>query len=81
MAGPFKIIEQIGHSFKLQLPESIKVHLVFYTDRLLKDLENPLLGQTNPNPGPLQVNNQEEYEVQEVLAVKLVRKKLRYRIK
>jgi transposase InsO family protein len=81
MAGPFKIIEQIGHSFKLQLPESIKVHPVFHADRLRKDPENPLPGQTNPNPGPLQVNDQEEYEVQEVLAVKLVRKKLRYRIK
>jgi hypothetical protein len=34
MDGPYEILEQIGHSFKLKLPESIKVYLVFYTKKL-----------------------------------------------
>jgi hypothetical protein len=82
MAGPFEILEQIGHSFKLRLPTAIRVHPVFHADRLRKDPGNPLPGQTNPEPEPLQVNDQEEYEVQEILAVRLFRgKKLRYKVK
>src|SRR6266536_63615 len=81
MDGPYEILEQISHSFRLRLPESIKVHPVFHADRLRKDPDNPLEGQSNPDPPPLQVNDQEEYEVQEILAVKQTRGKLRYKIK
>jgi len=42
MDSLYKILEQIGHSFKLKLPESIKVHLVFYAKKLRKDFRNPL---------------------------------------
>ena len=80
MDGPYEIVEQIGHSFKLRLPESIKVGPVFHAEKLRKAPENPLLGQSNPETPPLQVNDAEEYEVQEVLAVKLDRGKLKYRI-
>jgi hypothetical protein len=75
-------LEQIGHSFKLKLPESIKVYPVFYAKKLRKDPRNPLLGQTNPEPLLLEVKDGEiEYKVQEVLAVKLIRGKLKYRVK
>jgi hypothetical protein len=81
MDGPYKILEQIGYSFKLKLPESIKVHPVFHAKKLRKDPENPLPSQTNPEPPPLEVEEGEiEYEVQEVLAVKLIRGKLKYRV-
>jgi hypothetical protein len=81
MAGPFEIIEQVGHSFRLKLPASMKVHPVFHADKLRRAPENPLPGQQNPETPPVQVNDQEEFEVQQVLAVKLVRGKLRYKIK
>ena len=80
MDGLYEIIEQIGHSYRLRLPESIKVHLVFHVDRLLKAPENPLPGQFNAPLPPLQVNDHDEYEVRQVLAVKRVRNKLKYRI-
>jgi hypothetical protein len=75
-------LEQIGHSFKLKLLESIKVHLVFYAKKLRKDLKNPLLKQTNPESPLLEVEDSEiEYKVQEVLAIKLIRGKLKYQVK
>jgi len=81
MEGPYEILEQVGHSFKLKLPESMKVHPIFHAEKLRKDPGNPLRGQSNPQPPPLQLDdNSEEYEVQEVLAVKIVRKKLKYRV-
>jgi len=80
MDGPYEVLEQVGHSFKLKLPESIKVGPVFHAEKLRKAPENPLPGQSNPKTPPLQVNDAEEYEVQEVLAVKIERGKLKYRI-
>jgi len=55
MEGPYEILEQIGHSFKLKLPESIKVHPVFHAEKLRKDPRNPLPGQTNPAYDPIEV--------------------------
>jgi hypothetical protein len=82
MDGLYEVLEQIGHSFKLKLLESIKVYPVFYVEKLRKDFRNPLLGQTNPEPPLLEIEDDEiEYEVQEVLAVKLIRGKLKYRVK
>jgi transposase InsO family protein/predicted aspartyl protease len=81
MEGPYEILEQVGHSFKLKLPASMKIHPVFHAEKLRKDASNPLPGQANPEPIPLELEDGElEYEVQEVLAVKLVRGKLQYRI-
>jgi hypothetical protein len=41
MDGLYEVLEQIRHSFKLKLLESIKVHPVFYAKKLCKDLRNP----------------------------------------
>jgi transposase InsO family protein len=79
--GPYEILEQIGHSYKLKLPASMKIHPVFHAEKLRKDAGDPLPGQANPEPTPLELEDgNEEYEVQKVLAVKLVRGKLKYRI-
>lgn len=42
MDGPYEILKQIGYSFKLKLPDLIKVYSVFYAKKLRKDLKNPL---------------------------------------
>ena len=57
MEGPYKILEKIGHSFKLELPESIKVHPVLHAEKLRKDSGNPLPGQANPEPPPLELED------------------------
>jgi hypothetical protein len=81
MEGLYKILKQVGHSFKLKLPESIKIHPVFHAEKLRKDPGNSLPGQTNPEPPPLELEDGEtEYKVQEVLVVKLAWGKLKYRI-
>jgi hypothetical protein len=54
---------------------------VFHVKKLRKDPKNPLLGQANPEP-PLVVleDKEQEYDIERILAVKLVRKKLKYKI-
>jgi hypothetical protein len=42
MEGLYEILEQVDHSFKLRLPDSMKIHSVFHIEKLQKDLSNPL---------------------------------------
>jgi hypothetical protein len=79
MAGPFKILERIGHSYRVELLDSIKVHNVFLADRLRKAADDPLPGQINQPPPLIEIIGDQEYEVQELIAVKLDRGKLLYR--
>jgi hypothetical protein len=44
MEGPYEILEQIGYSFRLKLPELIRIHPVFHTEKLYKDPGNSLPG-------------------------------------
>ncbi len=47
MTSPFEIIEQISNSYRLKLPDSMKIYNVFSPDQLQKATSNPLPGQIN----------------------------------
>jgi transposase InsO family protein len=81
MAGPFEILEQVGHSFRLKLPETMQCDDVFSADKLRKAANDPLPGQINEPPPPVEITDDKEWEVEEVLASKLKRSRLFYRIK
>ena len=78
MASPYKVLEKVGHSFKVKLLDSIKIHPIFSLDWLQKAINNPLFKQYNDPPAPIQIAEDEEWEVEEILAVKKVCKDLKY---
>jgi hypothetical protein len=80
MAGPYRILEKVGHSYKVDLLDTIKVHPVFSLDKLRKAATDPLLGQKTKPPLPIRVSGDNEWEVEEILASKLVRKTLMYHV-
>ena len=80
MAGLYKVFEKIGNLYKVKLPDSIKVYLVFSPDKLRKAVTDPLPGQKNEPPLPIQVNNNNKWEIEEILACKLVKGTLKYHI-
>jgi len=45
MASLYKILEQIGNFYKIKLLKTIRVYLVFLSNRLRKAASNPLLSQ------------------------------------
>ena len=78
-AGPFKILEKVGYSFRLQLPKHIKIHDVIHADRLRKASMNPLEGQEEDPQPPMEIDGQQEWEVRRIVASRIWRGKLQYR--
>lgn len=79
-AGPFKIKEAKGNAFELDLPESIKVHLVFNADKLRKAADDPLPGQELDEPPLIEVDGEHEWELEKVLGVRQVYGGLKYTV-
>jgi len=64
----FKISKDIGlGAFELELPERWMIHNVFNEDLLTRCMEPMFKGQhEEPAPPPMIINEEEEYEVEEV---------------
>ena len=60
MAGPYPVVEKKGHSFKVGLPASMKIHPVFPAGILRRAAENPLPGQVNKPEPPIHVTEDTE---------------------
>ena len=57
----------------------MKIHSVFSADRLRKAKDAPLPGQVAEKAEPIVVQDELEWELEEMLAYKLERGKLKYR--
>ncbi len=69
-AGPFPVIARVGPAaYRLELPLSWRLHPVFHVSQLKAVVGNPQGEQAVPLEG----REEEEYEVERVLAVRRVR--------
>jgi transposase InsO family protein len=79
--GPFEVEEPVGHqAYKLKLPQTMRIHPVFHVSLLepyrLRDGEDP--SQHDP---PVLVNEDEEYEVEEILSDRKLRGQIQYLVR
>jgi hypothetical protein len=80
--GPFKVIEKVGlQAYRLALPSSMKIHPVFHVSLLEPHKANLIAERVSAPPPPVEINNEQEYEVESILDSKLLRRKLFYLVK
>ncbi|QRW26428.1 Transposon Tf2-7 polyprotein [Rhizoctonia solani] len=79
--GPFKVLEKVSsHAYRLKLPETLKIHNVFYVGLLSKSHKSP----SQPFPGqspPKTIEGEEEYKVEQIIDSKWQQGKWFYLIK
>jgi hypothetical protein len=63
MAGLWEVLAKKGHSYKVKLPASIKINLVFPAESLCRDLNNSLPSQANASLPLIKVTADNEYKV------------------
>jgi transposase InsO family protein len=80
-SGPYKILEKRGESFRLDLPPQMRIHPVFAPDRLRKAAAVGMVGQVLEPPQPEIINGEEEWNVEEVLASRVIKKTLQYKVR
>jgi hypothetical protein len=80
--GPFTVVKKIGlQAYQLRLPKSMKVHDVFHVSLLEPYHESTIPNRVPPPPPPVVVDDHQEFEVEEILDSKRVRKTLQYLVK
>jgi hypothetical protein len=80
--GPYPILERIGtQAYRLQLPSSMKIHPVFHVSLLDRYVESDIPSRVVPPPPPVIVKDQVEFEVEDILDSKFMRKRLFYLVK
>ncbi|KAL1980244.1 hypothetical protein VTN96DRAFT_4419 [Rasamsonia emersonii] len=66
--GPYPIVQVVSPLvYKLELPSTMRMRPVFHTNLLRPAATDPLTGQRPENPGPVIVDNQVVYRVDEIL--------------
>src|SRR6266487_6731015 len=81
--GLYTIIEKISPLvYKLELPTTLRIHPVFYISMLKTYHEDVSEFERQTLPSPIEnVLQQDEYEVEDVLDKRTIRKKMQYLIK
>ena len=82
--GPYVVEKQVSKlAYRLKLPPSMsRLHPVFNVVKLTPVPADPIVGRhPPPQPPPVLVDGEEEYEVEEILDSKMFRGRLRYKIK
>ncbi len=81
MLDSFTNLGLVDSSYKLELSESMRVHDVFHPDLLRPAADDLLPGQKNEPSGSIVVNDEDEWEIDDILDSRRYRRRLQYRVK
>ena len=82
--GPYNVIGIVSPvAYKLELPNTLKIHPVFHVSllKLYKETPDEFTRPTPPPPVVISDTEQEEFEVESILDKRTIRKKTQYLVK
>jgi hypothetical protein len=83
LIGPDTILERVGsRAYKLDLPPGVKIHQVFHISLLepARPQNEPIAGHLQPLPPPVIIDDEEEWEVEEIVDSRYHQNQLQYRV-
>jgi len=81
MLDSFTNLGFVDSSYKLKLSESMRVHDVFYSDLLRSAVDDLLPDQKNEFSDSIVINDEDEWEIDDILNSRRYQRRLQYRIK
>ncbi len=81
MLDSFTNLDFIDSSYKLKLSESMRVHDVFHSDLLRSVVDNFLSDQKNKLSDSIVINDEDEWEINDILNFRWYRRRLQYKVK
>jgi len=80
--GPYQITTKVGTSYHLRLPVSMKhLHSMFSPKLLRPYPEDPLPGQHSEPPRPITIEDDEHWEIDDILDSRRYRGRIQYKVK
>lgn len=80
--GPYEVLERTGKlTYRLRLPPSMHQHPVFHVDRLSPWSGNDINGLNPSPPPPIKIDDELEYEVEDILDSRKYRNQFQYLVK
>jgi hypothetical protein len=75
--GPFCVSKQVNEvAYRLDLPSSMKIHLVFHVSLLEPYRESTIPGRLPAPPPLIEINGEEEFEVSKIIDSRINRRRL-----
>ena len=80
MLESFKILTEIEHAYQLKLSSTMKIHSKFTLNLLWLNLKNSLKEQRNESSDFIVINDEDEWEVKNILNFRHYRRRLQYHV-
>ncbi len=81
MLDSFKVTDSVDFFYKLKLSDTMRIHDVFHSELLRSVVDDSLSGQKNELSKSIVVNDEDEWEIDDILNFRRYRRRLQYRIK
>lgn len=80
--GPYEVVKKLGSlDYQLKLPKSMRIHPVFHVQLLHRHHKNTIPGRVQPEPQPVVIDGEQEWEVEKILDSRFFRRRFEYLIK
>ncbi len=81
MLDSFQITESVDSFYKLKLSKTMRIHDVFHSELLRSAVDDSLSDQKNESSKSIVINDEDEWEIDDILNSRRYRRWLQYRVK